>query len=241
MPKRTPVGGYMIVRRDPDPVPSALVKRHLSDQVKDVLSHFFEDINGIRTYDDKVSVVDIITAITEMKNPHSWLSRQSLSFETHKFDGSGQRETPVIPICDIYKLVKLIIANCKLSRLQINCWCVKLGCDHSDLIAYKKTPVELDTLDIIKAAFKNYTCIKQFTIDKYRIDLYIQEINVAIECDEYGHRHYNNQTEDSRRTVIESALNCTWVRYNPHQLSFNIGNVIYEIQQIANSRCMVNT
>jgi len=68
----------------------------------------------------------------------------------------------------------------------------------------------------------------QYNIDNYRIDLYLKDIGVAIECDELEHR--NKQFDDiEREKYIKNKLKCEFIRFNPYDKDFNIGNIINAI------------
>lgn len=62
--------------------------------------------------------------------------------------------------------------------------------------------------------------------------MYIPDFNIAIECDEYGHRRYNQDDEQKRSCIITAKLNCKFVRFDPFHVSFNIGDVISDILEI---------
>lgn len=47
---------------------------------------------------------------------------------------------------------------------------------------------------IIKAAFKHLEVYEQYPVGNYRVDLYIPSLNLVVECDEYGHEHYDLNT-----------------------------------------------
>ena len=89
-----------------------------------------------------------------------------------------------------------------------------------------------ETLDIIIAAFKTLSCIPEYKVDQYRIDLYFPDLKVAVECDEHGHVNRDKQYEQNREHFIKNKLGCVFVRYNPDSPGFNIGNVIHEIVNI---------
>jgi very-short-patch-repair endonuclease len=94
-------------------------------------------------------------------------------------------------------------------------------------------------IDIIRAAIRNFTSYKKsFPIDRYRIDLYLPELKIAIECDEWGHKTgYNKWHENYREDHIKSKLKCKFIRFNPHDKYFNIGDTINEIfSHIINKR-----
>ena len=44
------------------------------------------------------------------------------------------------------------------------------------------------------------------TVGMYRIDLYIVDLNIAIECDESGHSGYDDEREIQRTGYIEKCL-----------------------------------
>lgn len=71
--------------------------------------------------------------------------------------------------------------------------------------------------------------ILQYSIGNYLIDMYLPDLNIAIECDEFNHKNNNENLEIKRQTYIEESLNCKFIRYNPDDPKFNIGNVINQI------------
>ncbi|UUT40470.1 hypothetical protein [carnivorous sponge associated iridovirus] len=50
----------------------------------------------------------------------------------------------------------------------------------------------------IRETFHYLTCYTQFRIDQYRVDLFIKELNLVVECDEYGHRDRDPYKEKER-------------------------------------------
>ena len=67
--------------------------------------------------------------------------------------------------------------------------------------------IEGETLDIIIDAVDGLTtCYKQYSVDGYRVDLYLKDINLVIECDEMGHEYKNGLSEIIRQKIIESKL-----------------------------------
>ena len=68
--------------------------------------------------------------------------------------------------------------------------------------------------------------VHQFGVGKYRIDLYFPKYNLAIECDEFDHRHRNIEYEVERQKHIEKLFNCTFVRFNPDAKDFFILEVV---------------
>ena len=60
----------------------------------------------------------------------------------------------------------------------------------------------------------NIKYIQQYKIDKYRIDLYLPELKIAIEFDEEGHKYYSYETQEYREQYIKQKLDCKFVRVN---------------------------
>ncbi len=91
---------------------------------------------------------------------------------------------------------------------------------------------EQKTIGQIVRAFKHLRTIAQYRVAPYYIDLYFPDQQIAVECDEEGHRKYTQEVEGNRQTFIERALGCTFVRYNPDADGFNIGDVIHRIMML---------
>ena len=88
---------------------------------------------------------------------------------------------------------------------------------------------EQESMLVLESAFADLSPIRQFAVHGYRIDLYLAKVNIAIECDEHGHSHgYPN--DPVREQIIKSALGCSFVRFNPNEAGFNIGDVIFAIR-----------
>jgi very-short-patch-repair endonuclease len=91
---------------------------------------------------------------------------------------------------------------------------------------------EQDAVRLLELAFSDANPIRQYSVEGYRIDLYLEEIRVAIECDERGHSGYDSGKESTREAQIKKATRCTFVRFNPDSPSFNIGDVILRVRKI---------
>jgi len=95
---------------------------------------------------------------------------------------------------------------------------------------YFITP-ETDTINsIVKILDCKY--IKQYKIDKYRVDLYVPEYNLVIECDENGHKDRDIEYEKDRENYIHDKLKCVFIRYDPYSKNFDIFNIIKQINII---------
>ena len=96
-------------------------------------------------------------------------------------------------------------------------------------IKIKTLRSEQNYIGIISSALRKFSPVYQFFINGYRIDLYFPKYLIAVECDEYGHRDRDSIAEQSRQDAITKALGCSFIRFNPHQNGFNIGEVINDI------------
>ena len=93
----------------------------------------------------------------------------------------------------------------------------------------KRLSKEEEYITNIITTFSHLTCKTQYKVDSYRIDLYLPEQNLAIECDEFGHSDRDESYEKEREIYIKNILNCTFIRFNPDSETFNIFKVINEI------------
>jgi very-short-patch-repair endonuclease len=76
------------------------------------------------------------------------------------------------------------------------------------------------------------TFTRQKHVGRYYVDLYIPEINLCVECDEFDHREYDSIKERYRQKWIEHALKGKFLRFNPNKEGFDIANVVNEILQM---------
>ena len=94
------------------------------------------------------------------------------------------------------------------------------------------TSKEQEYISILQASFPDQNPISQFCIHGFHLDLYLAKSNIAIECDEYGHSSYPQNREVDRERIIKGALGCSFVRFNPDEAAFNIGDVIYGVRKL---------
>jgi very-short-patch-repair endonuclease len=85
-------------------------------------------------------------------------------------------------------------------------------------------------LEAIEQSF-SVVMFKQFKVGSYRVDLYIEEYDLVVECDEYNHRDRDPQKEKEREEFIRSELGCEFIRFNPDCKNFSIFKVIRSIHK----------
>jgi very-short-patch-repair endonuclease len=88
-------------------------------------------------------------------------------------------------------------------------------------------------INIIKYALMGFDIPKKqhkvkLDNNKYKnIDLYLERTKLAIECDEHDHYYQESSNELLKREEdISNNLGCRFLRFNPHEPDFNIGEVI---------------
>lgn len=103
-----------------------------------------------------------------------------------------------------------------------------------ELAGLKKNTViltkEQETIGFICECLKGITQINlQHKVGDYRIDLYLPEYNLAIECDELGHQDRDEKYEVEREEYITKELGCKFIRFNPDSEIFKMSDVINKI------------
>ena|GEM_PF-1036816 len=93
-----------------------------------------------------------------------------------------------------------------------------------------RSRIESHVIGIITAALEGLVRYQdQYIVDGYRIDLYLPDERIAIECDEEGHKYRPSLDEQYRSKYIENKLSCELIRFNPDDPNFNVGRVINEV------------
>lgn len=143
-------------------------------------------------------------------------------FGTHKFPGQGQRTTPVVKLSHLQQFLHQIVTHMRLS-LHVKQSFLDIAGDQS---MFMRTYTEVEIHEYLKVMFARYTPQLQYPVKvedvTYRIDFYIATPSLAIECDEYNHKHYNVDFERKRTDDVTAILNCKWIRYDPYDHDFNI-------------------
>ena len=88
---------------------------------------------------------------------------------------------------------------------------------------------EQDTLRQMIQVFNGEEMTHQFSVGKYRMDLYFPRYKLANECDEFDHRDRDIEYKVEQQKHIEKILNCTFVRFNPDVKDFYILEVVKKI------------
>jgi very-short-patch-repair endonuclease len=76
---------------------------------------------------------------------------------------------------------------------------------------------------MVSVMFDGYEIVPQYSVDNYRIDFYIPELNLAVEIDEVAHER---QIEEDRvrQSYIEKKLGCKFLRIKENRLKEVLAN-----------------
>jgi very-short-patch-repair endonuclease len=72
---------------------------------------------------------------------------------------------------------------------------------------------------------------RQKCIGVYRVDLYIQEHYLVVECDENGHSDRDPSKEKEKDNFL-TRIGCTVLRFNPNIKNFDLSTVLNAINVI---------
>lgn len=198
--------------------------RNAIEKLQQEYAELFEGKEIRETEDGKFSVYDYLTVVTGYKNPREIFKRLCEQYpevrtitENHKFPGRGQHETPVTNLLGLSFISKLLKSNDSKLHLE------------SD-VYIPRTEKQINK--VLIEVYKDEQPCEQFYCEGYRIDLYLAKPRIAIECDEREHSCYNKKKELKREQLLRKSLGCSFVRFNPYVDKFNIGNVIYKVNQL---------
>jgi very-short-patch-repair endonuclease len=90
-------------------------------------------------------------------------------------------------------------------------------------------------------AIKGFTEFRQqYPVEPYKVDIYLPNIDMAVECDERGHTRYSPLEEIVREQFIIQRLACSFERYDPAHPD-QVGNIINKIFKAILKRAHVDT
>lgn len=103
--------------------------------------------------------------------------------------------------------------------------------EKSGVIKREESRIESQVRNIIISSLDGF--ISQFKVEyavgPYRVDLYLPELKLAIECDENNHSSYCKYSEEEREEYIKEKLGCDFLRFDPCDYNFNVGKIINHI------------
>ena len=91
--------------------------------------------------------------------------------------------------------------------------------------------IENQTIGFIVNSFNGILTMKrQHRFGKYRVDLFIEDYKLVVECDENNHDDRDPNYERLRQEYIISQ-GCSIIRFNPNVKQFDLSNVLREIHK----------
>jgi len=188
---------------------------------------------------DKITC-DIETLSTELKAQKAHVVRFLLKHFKNEIDFKKYEKKNILTIKSngghnktIYKLTDRTFELIKQSYNLKNRYVTKI--ENLNIVNVIMT-LENSTIGFICSTFKNIIkCERQFKVGRYKVDLYMPNINTVIECDENGHNDYNFSKEKLREIYIIKKLKCTLIRYNPNSKDFDLSNIMNQILIIYDS------
>lgn len=88
---------------------------------------------------------------------------------------------------------------------------------------------ESKTVEMICHAIEGFTEVRQqYPVGPYKVDIYLPDLGMAVECDERGHASYSPLKEIVREQFIVQSLACTFERYDPAHPN-QVGDIINAI------------
>jgi very-short-patch-repair endonuclease len=92
--------------------------------------------------------------------------------------------------------------------------------------------IENQTIGFIENSYKDILNVKrQYIFSIYRVDLYFVDYRLIIECDENNHDDRDAAYEKVRQDYLVSLGN-KMIRYNPNEKSFDLSNVLRQINAV---------
>lgn len=207
------------------------------EKIKDENGNIVEiETRGTKTIDDIYFYGKDIERILKLNNINDTLlsDKSTYKINIHYFkyirtdsltDGINTIKREVI-FLTYYGLVKMLMTTRKHVELYITEWLSKLM--EIPITHVRFISAETDTIEAIRSTLSVET-ITQYSVGKYRIDLFIPKYNIGIECDEHEHKSYDNEYELNRENEIKNITKCTFIRYDPYSNNFNIFKLIKTI------------
>ena len=76
---------------------------------------------------------------------------------------------------------------------------------------------------MVSVMFNGYEILPQYSVDNFRIDFYIPELNLAVEIDEAAHERQIKE-DKVRQSYIEKKLGCKFLRVKENRLKEVLAN-----------------
>lgn len=175
-----------------------------------------------------------IASLVGYKNPKNTINKNvSICNKLLLRDFPGEKNPPLDPRTILINrdgASEILLKTRKKINPDVNHLFEKFGISITNKKCLSK---EQSTVLEIENAFKSEKMEDQYSVGKYRLDLYFSEYKIVVECDENGHQDRKPWKERERMDFVNKKLSITddsWVRYNPDDIqSYDITKVIGQI------------
>ena len=139
----------------------------------------------------------------------------------------GQRGGWLINKRGVCSLISKSKTRSKEYKDSFKNWLVSEGLIEDNFCITSRKEIEfLDILEEVLNPF-GYKTIRQYSVLDYKIDLYIEDLNIAVEYDEKNHKYYSYEEHEGRQDLIEKELGCKFIRLSDKKDDlYNIGLVM---------------
>lgn len=172
-----------------------------------------------------------IANILGYSNPRDAISRHCKGVVKTKYLKDGGHPIALISKQDVLRLIQTSKTKSTENKNKFKNWLVSTGLIEDKFIITSRKEIEF--LDLLERTLEPFgcECIRQYNVlDKYKLDLYIKDLNIAIEYDENNHKNYTYEQHEGRQKEIENELGCKFIRVSDSESNaYNVGLVIKEI------------
>lgn len=218
----------------------------LQQDVKDFIEKSESRIRFSST--SKISLYDILQLMGITNNEKKRIEKYKTAIRKHgiqnlsptqKWDPetkttsviNNAKETPCCDLAHTIKFMGFYLPKSNLDKHEIKDIIDTFQLPESVITSSAQEEQPHTEKEIMKSLMKAlpWECSSQFSLGNYRLDLYIPQFKIAVECDEFGHAQYNRLDEERRERFISDQLNCKWVRFDPYVKDFCIFDVLRSI------------
>ena len=200
-----------------------------------MMDQTFVDHESVRVHKStgEGSVLDVITVLSKDKRHSSreWKRmKQKYNLPTRKVKINGKgKSTDVASESTLKEIAAGYLVGVRMAIKTKHAYMQRFRLPAT---MTARVYIEEEIMPAIAQTFGHLCPIRQFPIGSYKVDLYFPAQRVVVECDEHGHKCYNEQQQHCRTTFISQQLMCKWYRFDPYQAGFDIHKTFSDVMQL---------